>query len=128
MARSTQSWFSVLGVLGAMFGLLTMAVGDDLRPIESGYSQGRAIATSMAVDSPFVLPTVTIVADPADLAAADSLAAAERAALEAALVPAPIREAQAQLQKASAASRRVSRVSLRLPYYAFGPDPIGGSK
>ncbi|MEO6065934.1 MAG: hypothetical protein ABIP49_09180 [Lysobacterales bacterium] len=127
MARSIQSWFSVVGVLGAMFGLLALSVGDDVRPTGSDYPQGRTAAASVAIDSPFVLPTVMVVANPADLAAADSLEAAERAALAVALVPAPIREAQVQLQKASAASRRVSRVSLRLPYYAFGPDPIGGS-
>ncbi len=126
MDRSTQSWFSIVGVLGAMFGLLTMAVGDDIRTISPG-SQGTS-ATFLAISAPVTLPTIVVIADPAELAAADAMIATERAALAAAMVPAPIREATAQLQKASAASRRASRVSLRLPYYAFGPDPLGGSK
>lgn len=128
MDRSTQSWFSILGVLGAMFGLMAMAVGDDFRTIESSQSGVRAPAALMASSAPVTLPIVVVIADPIELAAADALAAAERAALKVALVPAPIREAQAQLQKASAASKRASRVSLRLPYYTFGPDPLGGSK
>ncbi len=128
MDRSPQSWFSVLGVLGAMFGLMSMAVSDDVRWIDSVATQSTIEVAAAPVASPVVLPTVVVVADPMELAAADAMEAAERAALAAALMPVPIREARAQLQKASVASRRASRVSLRLPYYAFGPDPLGGSK
>ena len=130
MNRSTKSWFSILGVLGAMFGLMSMAVDDDIRAIaslEPVHRQTPAAAVA-PTSAPILLPTVVVVASAADLAAADAMAAAEHAALTVALIPAPIREAQAQLQKASAVSRRASRVSLRLPYYAFGPDPVSGSK
>lgn len=126
MDRSTQSWFSIVGVLGAMFSLLTLAVGDDFRDMDAT-PRGAATST-LAAAAPITLPTILVLADPAELAAADAMDAAERAALTVAMVPAPIREAKAQLQKATAASRRASRVSLRLPYYAFGPDPLGGSK
>ena len=125
MARSLQSWFSVLGVLGATFGLMAVAVGDDIRLTASAHTP-TIFAT--AARATFVLPTMVVVADPAELAAADALAQAEHEALTAALLPVPIREAQAQLQKAGVATRRASRVSLRLPYYAFGPDPVGGSR
>ena len=128
MARSLQSWFSVLGVLGATFGLMAVAVGDDIRRTDDTRANTLVAAAPAAVDSPFVLPAMVVVADPAELAAADALAQAEREALAAALLPVPIREAQAQLHKASVATRRASRVSLRLPYYAFGPDPVGGSR
>ena len=128
MARSMQSWFSVLGVLGATFGLMVAAVGDDVRQTTTVPANTLVATTSGATNAPFVLPTVVVVADPAELAAADALAAAEREALTAALLPVPIREAKTQLQKAGVATRRASRVSLRLPYYAFGPDPVGGSR
>jgi hypothetical protein len=114
-----------------MFGLMTMAVSDDVRSIEPGRWASLSGSTLVESATPFVLPAVVVFADPAELAAAEAMDAAERAALAVALVPSPIREASVQLRKASAVSQRVSRVSrvsLRLPYYAFGPDPVGGSK
>lgn len=128
MARTLQSWFSVIGVLGATFGLMAVAVGDDIRHTTATHADPVVVMAPAAVDAPFVLPTMVVVADPAELAAADALAQAESEALAAAMLPVPIREAQAQLKKASVATRRASRVSLRLPYYAFGPDPVGGSR
>lgn len=128
MARSLQSWFSVIGVLGATFGLMAVAVGDDIRNTTAIQADTVVAIAPVVVDAPFVLPTMVVVADPAELAAADALDQAEAEALAAAMLPVPIREAQAQLKKASVATRRASRVSLRLPYYAFGPDPVGGSR
>lgn len=130
MNRSTQSWFSILGVLGAMFGLMTLAIGHDVHATTASRVAPREVPkmAAAAPTVPFMLPTVVVVADPALVAEGDVVAAAERDALAAALIPVSIREAQAQLQKARVASKRAARVSLRLPYYAFGPDPIGGSK
>ncbi len=128
MARSTHSWFSVLGVLGATFSLMALAIGDDVRLTAATPTATSVALAPVAAESPYVMPTVVVVADPVALAQADALAQAEHEALTAALLPVPIREAQAQLQKATVATRRAARVSIRVPYYAFGPDPVGGSR
>ncbi len=129
MDTSLRSWFYILGVLGTSFGLMAMSVSGDVRVTNSYTGWGQApLAVGDNSESGVRLPTVWVRVTHAELAAADAIAAAEKAAFAAILVPAPIREAQAQIEKAKEASRRVSRVSVRLPYYAFGPDPIGGSK
>lgn len=123
MDRNLHSWIPVLAVLAATFMLMALAAAPDLAftPDNDVFAQRSArIAHAQAqrVPTPLLLPALGIeqdidppVQEPAD---AEALAAA--------LVPVSLYEAKVHLRSAQATTARVSRVSLRLPYYAFGPS------
>jgi len=114
-----QSWISVLGVLGATFCLMSLAVREDVR--WSG-DQGRVSWQSpVPARAPARIGAAWVVSPGSDATARQALAAVEHSVLSAALMPGPVHQARVQLEKARAASHRVPRVSLRIPYYAFGP-------
>ncbi len=123
MDRNAHSWVSVLAVLATTFVLLALAAAPDLSftpdtDVFAHRSARIASASQQPDHGGLLLPALEIEQEIQN--SIQEITDAE--ALAAALVPVSLYEAKAHLRSAQATGARVSRVSLRLPYYAFGPS------